>query len=49
MQDELKSKILTFREQLAEMEGYLEIDAKRAELARLEAVAAEPEFWNDQN
>jgi peptide chain release factor 2 len=49
MQDELKSKIETFREQLAEMEGYLDIAAKRAELEQLEATAAEPEFWNDQN
>ena len=49
MQDELKTKIAGFREQLTEMEGYLEISAKREELARLEAVAAEPEFWNDQN
>ncbi len=48
MQEELKPKIDSFREQLTEMKGYLEIDAKRAELARLEAVAAEPEFWNDQ-
>ncbi len=48
MQDELKSKIAGFREQLTEMEGYLEIDAKRGELEKLEAVAAEPDFWNDQ-
>ncbi len=48
MQDELKSKIATFREQLTEMEGYLDIAAKREELAELEAVAANPDFWNDQ-
>jgi peptide chain release factor 2 len=48
MLDELKTKIATFREQLAEMEGYLDISAKRAELETLEAKAADPEFWNDQ-
>ncbi|MCK4563922.1 MAG: peptide chain release factor 2 [Verrucomicrobia bacterium] len=49
MHDELKAKMETFREQLAEMQGYLEIDAKRAALQILETEAAEPEFWNDQN
>ncbi len=48
MLDELKTRIATFREQLTEMEGYLDIEAKRAEQEKLEAVAAEPEFWNDQ-
>jgi peptide chain release factor 2 len=47
--DELKTKIATFRERLAEMNGYLDIDTRRAELDRLEAEATEPEFWNDQN
>ncbi len=49
MQDELKTKITDFREQLTEMKDYLEIDGKRAELEKLEAEAAKPEFWNDQN
>ncbi len=49
MHDELKAKMETFREQLAEMQGYLEIDAKRAALQILETEAVEPEFWNDQN
>jgi peptide chain release factor 2 len=49
MHDELKMKMEAFREQLAEMQGYLEIDPKRAALEKLEAEAAEPEFWNDQN
>ncbi|WP_372807820.1 peptide chain release factor 2 [Pontiella sp.] len=48
-QDELKTKIAEFREQLAEMEGYLDIVAKRAEYEKLEAAASEPDFWNDQN
>ncbi|VGO21591.1 peptide chain release factor 2 [Pontiella sulfatireligans] len=47
--EELKAKIASFREQLSEMEGYLDIVAKRVEQAKLEAVAAEPDFWNDQN
>ncbi len=49
MHDELKAKMETFREQLAEMEGYLDIAAKRADLQTLETEAAVPEFWNDQN
>jgi peptide chain release factor 2 len=48
MHDELKTKIAAFREQLSEMEGYLDIEAKRIALANLEAEAAEPDFWNDQ-
>ncbi len=47
--DELKPKIEGFRAQLSEMEGYLEIAAKKAELDKLEAEAAAPDFWNDQN
>lgn len=49
MHDELKMKMAEFREQLAEMEGYLDIAAKRTALRTLEAEAAEPDFWNDQN
>ncbi len=49
MHDELKTKMEVFREQLAEMQGYLEIDAKRADLHALETEAVEPDFWNDQN
>ena len=48
-QDELTTKIAGFRDQLAEMEGYLKIDTKRGELHTLEAEAVAPEFWNDQN
>ena len=47
--DELKIKIEGFREQLSEMEGYLDIATKRAALQTLEAEAVGPEFWNDQN
>ena len=48
MHDELKTRTTDFRGQLAEMQGYLDIDVKRGELDRLERVAAAPEFWNDQ-
>lgn len=48
MQDELKIKITTFREQLAEMESYLQIAAKRTALEQLESAAADPDFWSDQ-
>jgi peptide chain release factor 2 len=48
MQDDLQTEVLAFRDQLAEMHGYLGVDVKRAELDRLEAEAAEPSFWNDQ-
>jgi len=48
MQEDLKARIDAFREQLAEMKGYLAVDAKRAALEQLEAAAGQPEFWNDQ-
>ena len=48
MQDELKIKITTFREQLAEMESYLQIATKRTALEQLESAAADPDFWSDQ-
>ncbi|HSR88608.1 MAG TPA: peptide chain release factor 2 [Pontiella sp.] len=48
MQDELKARIDAFREQLAEMKAYLDVDAKRAELVKLEAEAGQPDFWSDQ-
>lgn len=48
MLEELKPKIDAARERLTEMEGYLGIAEKRAELERLEAEAANPDFWNDQ-
>lgn len=49
MYDELKTKMEAFREQVAEMQGYLEIDTKRKELDRLEAEAALADFWADQS
>ena len=49
MQEDLKTRIEAYLGQLSEMKGYLDIDAKRAELGRLEDEAGRPEFWNDQN
>ncbi len=49
MQDDLKTRIEAYREQLAEMKSYLDVDTKRTELERLEAEAGKPDFWNDQN
>ncbi|MBT8042399.1 MAG: peptide chain release factor 2, partial [Pontiella sp.] len=49
MLDELKIRIANFREQLKEMEDYLEISAKCSEVEKLESEAADPDFWNDQN
>jgi peptide chain release factor 2 len=49
MYEDLKTRLEAFRGQLAEMEGYLDIPGKQSELERLEAAAADPEFWNDQN
>ena len=49
MLEELKPQIASVRERLTEMRGYLAIDEKRAELEKLEAEAAAPEFWNNQN
>ena len=48
MQDDLKVRIDGFREQLAEMKGYLAVDGKRGEFEKLEAEAGQPDFWNDQ-
>jgi peptide chain release factor 2 len=48
MQDDLKVRIDAFREQLAEMKGYLAVGGKRAEFEKLEAEAGQPDFWNDQ-
>ena len=46
--DELKTETAAFREQLREMEGYLDIAGKRSALDVLETEAAAPDFWNDQ-
>lgn len=48
MQDEIKSSLVEYQSRLEEMHGYLDIDAKRAEFARLEAETMAPGFWDDQ-
>ena len=48
MLEELKEKTEVVRARLTEMQGYLGIDEKRAEAARLETEANAPTFWNDQ-
>jgi peptide chain release factor 2 len=42
------NEIAVLREKVAQMSEYLHIDARRAELARLEANASKPGFWDDQ-
>ncbi|NTW28683.1 MAG: peptide chain release factor 2 [Coriobacteriia bacterium] len=41
-------EIAALRDKVAQIAGYLHIDAKRVELASLEAKASEPSFWDDQ-
>lgn len=48
MLEELKPQIISVRERLTEMKGYLAIDEKRAELEKLETQAATPGFWDNQ-
>ena len=48
MLEELKAQIEAFRQQLEEMQGYLEIAEKRRLLDVLEAESGNPDFWNDQ-
>jgi len=47
--EEVKVRLGKMREGLDEMRGYLDIANRREILAALEATAAQPEFWNDQN
>jgi len=42
------NEIASLRERAAHMSEYLHIDARRAELAKLEANTAKPGFWDDQ-
>ncbi len=43
------SEIDQLRARVATVADYLHVDAKRAEVAALEAKAAEPDFWDDQS
>jgi len=45
----LKVRLEKLRGVLVEMHGYLDIDNRRPALTELENMAAQPEFWNDQN
>lgn len=47
--DEVSNRLGKLRGGLDEMRGYLDIENRRNLLAQLEAEAAKPEFWNDQN
>jgi peptide chain release factor 2 len=42
------NEIATLRERAVQMSEYLHIDSRRVELAKLEANAAKPGFWDDQ-
>ena len=42
------TEIVALRERVAQMSEYLHLDARRTELAKLEANAAKPGFWDDQ-
>ena len=47
--DVVKERLEAMHEGIAEMRGYLDIDNRRAILDELEARAARPDFWDDQN
>jgi peptide chain release factor 2 len=47
--DDIQVRLSKLNEALAEMRIYLDIENRRQILAELEAEAAKPEFWNDQN
>jgi peptide chain release factor 2 len=48
MAENRTQEITTLRERVQQMSEYLHIDARRVELARLEATTAVPGFWDDQ-
>lgn len=49
MIDDKSSDIQALRERVAHIAEYLHLDAKRADLATLEATSSEPGFWDDQS
>lgn len=49
MADLTKAELVALAERLSEVESYLHVDAKRSELARLEAQTTAPGFWDDAN
>ena len=47
MAELVKPDLEALEKRLAEVEGYLHIEEKRGEVAELEALSAEPSFWDD--
>ncbi len=47
--DEAVQRLTKFRSAYDEMHGYLDMENRKSALADLEALAAGPDFWNDQN
>ncbi|MCL1922207.1 MAG: peptide chain release factor 2, partial [Kiritimatiellaeota bacterium] len=47
--DEIQQRLGALNGGLQEMRGYLDIENRRGILSRLEAEAAQPGFWDDQN
>lgn len=47
MADVSRASVEALSARLDEVEGYLHIDDRRAEVARLEQLSAQPDFWND--
>src|SRR5512133_540222 len=49
MIEDRSTDIQAMRERVTHIAEYLQLDAKREDLAALEARAAEPGFWDDQS
>ncbi|MFA5811839.1 MAG: peptide chain release factor 2 [bacterium] len=49
MSKELKDNFNKLREKLYEIRGHLDVDAKRKRVAEIDAIAHQPDFWNDAN
>ncbi|WP_184245385.1 peptide chain release factor 2 [Gracilibacillus halotolerans] len=45
---EIKHELEKMAKRIADFRGSLDLDAKRARIAELEEIMADPEFWNDQ-
>ncbi|MGB7443192.1 MAG: peptide chain release factor 2 [Coleofasciculaceae cyanobacterium] len=46
---DIKREVETLSERLGKTQDYLDVDALTAKIQDLEQLAAQPEFWNDQN
>ncbi|MBN1269240.1 MAG: peptide chain release factor 2 [Kiritimatiellae bacterium] len=49
MLDEIKEGLAELRERVEEMGGIFDVERRRKHVAELQAEAAAPDFWNDQN